>query len=169
MEANSVFIPSCESRGAFASKQCQQGGQCWCVDPAGRELPGTRQHGDSLTCSECLSSVSKFFLHFFSFVSVSASVFRAPDALSRLSFLLLQVQVRLTAALSAVWLCPVSSLVPLSLLFRPPLVALQPPVSPSSSLSGTSSQWTLTPPLFCLSWSKSCMACSPLWAGLCRL
>uniref|UniRef100_A0A3B4GGZ1 Thyroglobulin n=1 Tax=Pundamilia nyererei TaxID=303518 RepID=A0A3B4GGZ1_9CICH len=82
MEANSVFIPSCESGGAFDSKQCQQGGQCWCIDPAGRELPGTRQHGDSLTCSECLSSVSKFFLHFFSFVSVSASVFRAPDALS---------------------------------------------------------------------------------------
>ncbi|XP_031582758.2 thyroglobulin [Oreochromis aureus] len=51
MEANSVFIPSCESGGAFASKQCQQGGQCWCVDPTGRELPGTRQHGDSLTCS----------------------------------------------------------------------------------------------------------------------
>lgn len=69
MEANSVFIPSCASGGAFASKQCQQGGQCWCVDPAGRELPGTQQHGDSLTCSECLSSVSKFFLHFFSFVS----------------------------------------------------------------------------------------------------
>ncbi|XP_035770152.1 thyroglobulin [Neolamprologus brichardi] len=51
MEANSVFIPSCENGGAFTSKQCQQGGQCWCVDPAGRELPGTRQHGDSLTCS----------------------------------------------------------------------------------------------------------------------
>ncbi|XP_030606071.1 thyroglobulin [Archocentrus centrarchus] len=51
MEANSVFVPSCESGGAFTSKQCQQGGQCWCVDPAGRELPGTRQQGDSLICS----------------------------------------------------------------------------------------------------------------------
>uniref|UniRef100_A0A3Q2WTT6 Thyroglobulin type-1 domain-containing protein n=1 Tax=Haplochromis burtoni TaxID=8153 RepID=A0A3Q2WTT6_HAPBU len=41
MEANSVFIPSCESGGAFDSKQCQQGGQCWCVDP-GREVKGSR-------------------------------------------------------------------------------------------------------------------------------
>lgn len=141
MEASSVFIPSCESGGAFASKQCQQGGQCWCIDPTGSELPGTRQHGDSLTCSECLSSECPNVSYTSSLsLTVSASVFRAPDALSRLSFLLLQVQVQLTAPLSVVWLCPVSSLVPLSLLFRPPLVALQPPVSPSSSLSGTSSQ-----------------------------
>ncbi|XP_040900588.1 thyroglobulin isoform X2 [Toxotes jaculatrix] len=59
VEASSVFIPSCETGGSFASKQCQQGGQCWCVDPTGRELPGTRQHGDSLVCSsglaDCLS------------------------------------------------------------------------------------------------------------------
>uniref|UniRef100_A0A3Q4GHS3 Thyroglobulin type-1 domain-containing protein n=1 Tax=Neolamprologus brichardi TaxID=32507 RepID=A0A3Q4GHS3_NEOBR len=41
MEANSVFIPSCENGGAFTSKQCQQGGQCWCVDP-GREVKGSR-------------------------------------------------------------------------------------------------------------------------------
>lgn len=63
MEASSVFIPSCESGGAFASKQCQQGGQCWCADPAGRELPGTRQHGDSLTCSECFSYTSSHLSH----------------------------------------------------------------------------------------------------------
>ncbi|XP_051255191.1 LOW QUALITY PROTEIN: thyroglobulin [Dicentrarchus labrax] len=59
MEASSVFIPSCEADGSFTSRQCQQGGQCWCVDPTGRELPGTRQHGDSLVCSsglgDCLS------------------------------------------------------------------------------------------------------------------
>ncbi|KAE8289365.1 Thyroglobulin [Larimichthys crocea] len=59
MEASSVFIPSCETRGSFTSRQCQQGGQCWCVDPTGRELPGTRQHGDSLVCGsgpvDCLS------------------------------------------------------------------------------------------------------------------
>ncbi|XP_039973585.1 thyroglobulin [Xiphias gladius] len=51
MEAFSVFVPSCETGGSFTSKQCQQGGQCWCVDPTGRELPGTRQHGHSLVCS----------------------------------------------------------------------------------------------------------------------
>uniref|UniRef100_UPI0037E75E30 thyroglobulin n=1 Tax=Semicossyphus pulcher TaxID=241346 RepID=UPI0037E75E30 len=51
MEASSVFVPSCESGGSFSSRQCQQGGQCWCVDPTGREVPGTRQQGDSLVCS----------------------------------------------------------------------------------------------------------------------
>ncbi|XP_041844793.1 thyroglobulin isoform X2 [Melanotaenia boesemani] len=59
MESSSIFIPSCETGGSFSSRQCQQGGQCWCTDPAGRELPGTRQHGDSLVCSsgpaDCLS------------------------------------------------------------------------------------------------------------------
>ncbi|XP_054638043.1 thyroglobulin isoform X2 [Dunckerocampus dactyliophorus] len=48
-EASNVLVPSCEEGGAFASKQCQQG-QCWCVDPTGAELPGTRQHGDILFC-----------------------------------------------------------------------------------------------------------------------
>uniref|UniRef100_A0A673ASL5 Thyroglobulin n=1 Tax=Sphaeramia orbicularis TaxID=375764 RepID=A0A673ASL5_9TELE len=50
-EASSVFVPSCESGGSFSSRQCQQGGQCWCVDPTGREIPGTRQLGGSLVCS----------------------------------------------------------------------------------------------------------------------
>uniref|UniRef100_A0A673ATI0 Thyroglobulin n=1 Tax=Sphaeramia orbicularis TaxID=375764 RepID=A0A673ATI0_9TELE len=49
-EASSVFVPSCESGGSFSSRQCQQGGQCWCVDPTGREIPGTRQLGGSLVC-----------------------------------------------------------------------------------------------------------------------
>lgn len=52
MESSSVFVPSCETGGWFRSRQCQQGAQCWCVDPSGRELPGTRQLGDSLVCSE---------------------------------------------------------------------------------------------------------------------
>ncbi|XP_038556342.1 thyroglobulin-like [Micropterus salmoides] len=55
MEASSVFVPSCETGGAFASRQCQQGGQCWCVDPTGRELPGTRQQGDTPVCSSGLA------------------------------------------------------------------------------------------------------------------
>ncbi|XP_036929244.1 thyroglobulin [Acanthopagrus latus] len=59
MEASSVFVPSCESRGSFTSRQCQQGGQCWCVDPTGSELPGTRQHGDSLVCSSGLDCLSQ--------------------------------------------------------------------------------------------------------------
>lgn len=48
--ASSVYVPSCEPGGSFSSRQCQQGGQCWCVDPTGGELPGTRQHGDALNC-----------------------------------------------------------------------------------------------------------------------
>uniref|UniRef100_A0A3Q3WHA4 Thyroglobulin type-1 domain-containing protein n=1 Tax=Mola mola TaxID=94237 RepID=A0A3Q3WHA4_MOLML len=52
MEASGVYVPSCEDGGAFTPTQCQQGGQCWCVDPTGRELPGTRRHGDSPVCSE---------------------------------------------------------------------------------------------------------------------
>uniref|UniRef100_UPI003AB02372 thyroglobulin n=1 Tax=Centroberyx gerrardi TaxID=166262 RepID=UPI003AB02372 len=50
-EASGVLAPSCEAAGSFSSRQCQAGGQCWCVDPAGREHPGTRRHGDSLVCS----------------------------------------------------------------------------------------------------------------------
>ncbi|XP_068425804.1 thyroglobulin [Clinocottus analis] len=56
MEASSARVPSCGSGGAFSSRQCQQGGPCWCVDPTGRpltgmELTGTRQMGDTLVCS----------------------------------------------------------------------------------------------------------------------
>ncbi|XP_074540315.1 thyroglobulin [Halichoeres trimaculatus] len=51
LEVKSVFVPSCESGGAFSPTQCQQGGQCWCVDPTGREVPGTRRKGDAPNCS----------------------------------------------------------------------------------------------------------------------
>ncbi|XP_068180607.1 thyroglobulin [Antennarius striatus] len=51
-EASSVFVPTCETDGSFSSRQCQQGGppQCWCVDPTGAELPGTRRRDDLLVC-----------------------------------------------------------------------------------------------------------------------
>lgn len=52
ISSSAAFIPSCEAGGAFSPRQCQQGGQCWCVEPSGREVPGTRQHGDQLECSE---------------------------------------------------------------------------------------------------------------------
>ncbi|KAM9782560.1 thyroglobulin [Neosynchiropus ocellatus] len=60
LASSSGFIPSCESSGSFSSKQCRPDGLCWCVDSSGRELPGTRQPGDSLVCSsddtpDCLS------------------------------------------------------------------------------------------------------------------
>ncbi|KAM4567999.1 thyroglobulin [Fundulus diaphanus] len=50
MESSSVFVPSCNAGGSFRPKQCQPGGRCRCVDPAGRELPGTRRPGDALVC-----------------------------------------------------------------------------------------------------------------------
>lgn len=50
--AANLYVPSCERDGAYTSRQCQQGVQCWCVDATGREIPGTRQLGDSLVCSK---------------------------------------------------------------------------------------------------------------------
>ncbi|XP_053699810.1 thyroglobulin [Synchiropus splendidus] len=59
LESSSGVTPSCERSGSFSSKQCRPDGLCWCVDSLGRELPGTRQFGDSLVCSDdtpdCLS------------------------------------------------------------------------------------------------------------------
>uniref|UniRef100_A0A3B3VM33 Thyroglobulin n=1 Tax=Poecilia latipinna TaxID=48699 RepID=A0A3B3VM33_9TELE len=52
LESSSVFVPSCEADGRFSAKQCQQGALCWCVDPTGRELTGTRRPGDGLVCGE---------------------------------------------------------------------------------------------------------------------
>ncbi|XP_042345086.1 thyroglobulin [Plectropomus leopardus] len=70
METSSVHVPSCETGGSFSSRQCQQGGQCWCVDPTGREVPGTRQHRDSLVCgsglTDCLSQRRLALLRLFS-------------------------------------------------------------------------------------------------------
>ncbi|XP_075901909.1 thyroglobulin [Nelusetta ayraudi] len=69
ISSSATFVPYCEAGGAFSPRQCQQGGQCWCVEPSGREVPGTRQHGDQLECSsglvDCQSqrrlALSRFF------------------------------------------------------------------------------------------------------------
>lgn len=40
------FVPSCDEEGYYRKVQCDSGrGQCWCVDPHGGELSGTRIHG----------------------------------------------------------------------------------------------------------------------------
>ncbi|XP_077127845.1 thyroglobulin [Ranitomeya variabilis] len=41
-EMGDVHVPSCEDDGSYKSVQCQEGGQCWCVDDKGREKSGTR-------------------------------------------------------------------------------------------------------------------------------
>ncbi|XP_030215027.1 thyroglobulin [Gadus morhua] len=45
-----VLVPSCGADGSFSPLQCQRGGQCRCVDPLGREVPGVQQPGDALAC-----------------------------------------------------------------------------------------------------------------------
>ncbi|NXG66531.1 TICN2 protein, partial [Hemiprocne comata] len=41
-----TFIPSCDEDGYYRRAQCEPGGgECWCVDPHGAELTGTRSHG----------------------------------------------------------------------------------------------------------------------------
>ncbi|KAK0130599.1 Thyroglobulin [Merluccius polli] len=48
--SSGAFVPSCQGDGSFSPMQCQLGELCWCVDPRGREVPGTQQPGDTLTC-----------------------------------------------------------------------------------------------------------------------
>ena len=41
--ANRVYLPQCDDEGAFLSTQCHPATlTCWCVDPQGLEVPGTR-------------------------------------------------------------------------------------------------------------------------------
>ncbi|NXY17568.1 THYG protein, partial [Atrichornis clamosus] len=45
------YIPQCLDSGAFDEVQCDtQLGQCWCVDPEGMEIYGTRQRGKPARC-----------------------------------------------------------------------------------------------------------------------
>ncbi|KAK1895743.1 Thyroglobulin [Dissostichus eleginoides] len=48
MAASSVYLPSCEGGGAFSPRQCG-GGQCWCSDPEGREVPCSPPRSDCLS------------------------------------------------------------------------------------------------------------------------
>ncbi|NXA15845.1 THYG protein, partial [Sapayoa aenigma] len=52
------YVPSCAADGGYAPVQCQQGGQCWCVDTKGQEVPGTKRRGRPPACGEeqvCIS------------------------------------------------------------------------------------------------------------------
>ncbi|NWY65817.1 THYG protein, partial [Erithacus rubecula] len=45
------YIPQCLDSGAFDEVQCDtELGQCWCVDPEGMEIYGTRQRGKPAQC-----------------------------------------------------------------------------------------------------------------------
>ncbi|XP_067387679.1 thyroglobulin [Emydura macquarii macquarii] len=47
-----VYSPSCEDNGDYTPVQCEQEGLCWCVDPKGQEIQGTRRRGQLPTCGE---------------------------------------------------------------------------------------------------------------------
>lgn len=52
-DEGSVFVPSCMPDGSFREVQCQ-GGECWCVNPRGQEVDGTRVRGVRPRCpSRC--------------------------------------------------------------------------------------------------------------------
>ncbi|XP_004697442.1 thyroglobulin [Echinops telfairi] len=45
----SLFVPSCSAEGGYQDIQCS-GGECWCVDSQGTELPGSRVRGGRPRC-----------------------------------------------------------------------------------------------------------------------
>ncbi|XP_044539643.1 thyroglobulin-like, partial [Gracilinanus agilis] len=48
-----LFVPTCTDEGNYDQVQCFAG-ECWCVDPQGRELPASRIRGQRPRCpSEC--------------------------------------------------------------------------------------------------------------------
>ncbi|XP_005517435.1 PREDICTED: thyroglobulin [Pseudopodoces humilis] len=53
------YVPSCSAGGGYAPLQCQQQGQCWCVDTQGQEIPGTRRRGQPPACGEEHSCISE--------------------------------------------------------------------------------------------------------------
>ncbi|KAM6105384.1 testican-2 [Pterocles gutturalis] len=56
-----TFIPSCDEDGYYRRAQCEPGGgECWCVDPHGAELTGTRGHGPP-DCEEAAAGFSGDF------------------------------------------------------------------------------------------------------------
>ncbi|NWV22291.1 THYG protein, partial [Origma solitaria] len=53
------FVPSCTADGDYEPLQCHQGGQCWCVDTQGQEVPGTKRRGQPPACGEEQSCISE--------------------------------------------------------------------------------------------------------------
>ena len=52
-DAAAIFVPRCTSSGGFQEVQCR-GEECWCVDPRGQEVSGSRTAGRQPQCqSRC--------------------------------------------------------------------------------------------------------------------
>uniref|UniRef100_A0A8C0UVA3 Thyroglobulin n=1 Tax=Cyanistes caeruleus TaxID=156563 RepID=A0A8C0UVA3_CYACU len=58
------YAPSCSAGGGYAPLQCQQQGQCWCVDTQGQEIPGTRRRGQPPACGSGNLSWEKILQRF---------------------------------------------------------------------------------------------------------
>ncbi|KAL7887495.1 hypothetical protein AOLI_G00052160 [Acnodon oligacanthus] len=43
-------IPQCSEDGRYRHVQCNNGGECWCVNGDGTEIPGSRQNGSVVHC-----------------------------------------------------------------------------------------------------------------------
>ncbi|KFQ37012.1 Thyroglobulin, partial [Mesitornis unicolor] len=83
-----AYVPSCDADGGYAPLQCQQGGQCWCVDTKGQEVQGTKRRGQPLACGEeqeCISerrrALSRIFYGPAGYFSQS-NLFSTPDVQS---------------------------------------------------------------------------------------
>ncbi|XP_015212882.2 thyroglobulin [Lepisosteus oculatus] len=52
-DSSVLFVPQCTKRGQYEEVQCL-GSTCWCVDPQGKEIPGSRSEGLKPKCpSKC--------------------------------------------------------------------------------------------------------------------
>lgn len=164
-EALSVYVPSCEPGGSFSSTQCQQGGQCWCVDPTGQELPGSRQQGASLDCSECPDAAAALV------VLISTSLVEPPPLHS---FLCCSSHPQ-TGVLTAVLLCAAMRsstcflLLELHLSRAPRWADVKPPVLPLFRPSGIFCRWRETYFPFCPCWWRSSVVSLAQWAEFCGL
>ncbi|NXO00111.1 THYG protein, partial [Rhinopomastus cyanomelas] len=54
-----AYVPACDADGGYAPVQCQQGGQCWCVDTKGQEVQGTKKRGQPPACGREQTCISK--------------------------------------------------------------------------------------------------------------
>ncbi|KGL75755.1 Thyroglobulin, partial [Tinamus guttatus] len=54
-----AYMPSCDADGGYTAVQCHQGGQCWCVDPKGQEIQGTKRQGQPPACGESQACISE--------------------------------------------------------------------------------------------------------------
>ncbi|MGH0139259.1 UNVERIFIED_CONTAM: hypothetical protein FKN15_037207 [Acipenser sinensis] len=87
VQTGSVFVPSCGENGNYKPMQCQDGGQCWCVDSSGKEIFGSRQQGGIPVCgnsdkdcpSERRQALSRLFYGPAGFFS-QHDIFSTPEA-----------------------------------------------------------------------------------------